>query len=205
MCGSVRTAPFCFQGKGNEMKKIKKIIPLLLSLVMVLGMSISVSAKTLTDFETIPQIYENQKYIMYYYDCRYWVQLFPNNANVSIIVNDTSFTITCDTEHVSMWIDDPDTNTYYDFGKTWQEVTTFGAGTSFGSYAYMVESAYNIYDSEGNLVFHVPLPNPIQAVVVLPVMIITKMKTITIMAVSCLVLLIGLVVLPKKLPLFLPR
>lgn len=205
MRGSVHATPFLLLRKENEMKGKKKILLLLLSLVMVFGMSISVSAKTLTDFEDVPQIYENQKYIMYYYDNRYWVHLFPNNANVSITVDETLFAITCNTKHTTMWIDDPETSSYYDFGQTWQEVTTVDVGTSSGACAYMVESDYNIYDSEGNLVFHVPLPIPVQAVVVLPAMIMTKTKIITTIAVSCLALLVVLLTLRKKLPIFLMR
>lgn len=202
MRGSVHATPFLLLRKENEMKGKKKIIPLLLSLIMILGSSLTVFAKEINGYEMPSYYAEDDKYITWSLgDERMWCIDVPKNAKLSVVIDTEGHILfNSDIPYSCGWI--ADSGYYYTEEWVFEVINTRPLSVD---YTEIIYTDFDICDTDGNVVFRAPLPTPVQVVEILPKMIAPQMKIITIIAVSCLALVISLIILRKKLPIFLLR
>ncbi len=187
-------------------KKVKKILPILLAMVMLFGGCLTVCAEESTTSETpvyYPLPFKSSDYSCYF--IRYYGGkshfLLCALSNGKFALNDDGYL--CCTENC--------TYTYYDYvvgsDKGWSRSSTgtWSAEQSIMKFGNdLLECNKNIYDSSGKLVFRAPVPLAAVAEV-LPETIQNQTGVILTIAIGLLASLTILSVLPKKLPLFLKR
>lgn len=213
---ALSTAPFSSIQKGDNMKKIKKILPLLLGVMVLMFGTLTVSAATVLpstsdEYEAIIKKYQPS-------DCSYAI-CYEQPSNPSAYFGIYYFSVE---PRISSSL-----GLKFDTPGMWYEVTynkdydkwNIGEGRKVNSSSniglFMYDSVdvkysnFDIYRVGANKETDEPFfrgPVPLVALAeVLPEVVRERTKVILTTAVACLALLVILSVLPKKLPRFLNR
>ena len=218
---ALSTAPFSSIQKGDNMKKIKKIFPLLLGIMVLMFGTLTVSAASITypdamiSFRNDVENYcatKGYKEATYWY-YRYWTGTFGDkyievyNTNTPLIYNaeTNKFTLTPrdDGDYYCRYF----WNNSSGIQSTLRNADNIGSRTASGTEAVN----YDMKNSIGDVVISntgtdfFPIPPVARVAEKLPGVVRNQTKVILITAVACLALLVILSVLPKKLPRFLNR
>lgn len=192
------------------MKKLKKILPIMLAMLMIIGSTLTVSA---AESEYDVSSFNTLKYTVIF------DRVITSGSGVGYSYN---YIISSDKP---IYTDTTGTTFYIPEGATVITYTKSGAGFIADSSKYSGGSSlvssketayesnfqltiycadYDIYDSEGNLVFLSPLPPVERSLVQMEAEIQKQTQVILIIAVACLALLTTSYLLSKKLRIFLP-
>lgn len=203
------------------MKKIKKILPLLLGVMVLMFGTLTVCASNVTqsDIDAVnafESFIHTNKLTESTYNCKLFVR--TSDDAIYYILSDNPLEIkNVGAAGVSSWYAKVDTNwkylRYVD-GKV--TLTTTGvwkadsSGSSTGSIRLCV-GTYDVYYHGNSTPMYnsdtsfFPVPPVAQVATALPPVVQNQTRVILITAVACLALLVILLVLPKKLPRFLNR
>lgn len=184
------------------LKKVKKILPILCACVLVFGSCLTVSAAESTE------IVENTVFVL------------PTDLptvdgyDYKIVVKGTSKYFLSMSKKPFVYVPSVDevrsTDSFRAYELTNDEWVCTATNAASGNrvvssdfFSNIVYSSHDIYNNTGELFFQKPVELLTLKAVSLVPMVRKQMKMIVPVAVSCLALLVGLVVLRKKLPIFL--
>lgn len=204
------------------MNKIKKIMPIILSLVLVFGSCLSVNASTY-NIDTLSEAVLSKSYPLYNYNFCYFTglqyvlvtsdspcRIESLNSNFKVVrsasgVKSAEYVIDSDYNLITKTFSDGTYQTDYSFRKNFKDNSGVWGSTTYSEEDFhdnIIESQYDILYANNEVFFH-PVAPIQEALVALPETINNQLAVILTIAVACLALLVTLSVLRKKLPSFL--
>lgn len=203
------------------MNKIKKILPIILSLVLVFGSCLSVNASTY-NIDTLSEVVSAKSLPLYGYNFCYFTglqyvlvtsdspcRIESLNSNFKVVrsasgVKSAEYVIDSDYNLITKTFSDGTYQTDYSFRKNFEDNGVWSS-TTYSEEEFhdnIIESQYDILYANNEVFFH-PVAPIQEALVELPETINNQIAVILTIAVVCLALLVTLSVLRKKLPSFL--